>query len=593
MNYPFKLVNNLFLANRNVWLIWIFILLPISGISQQSQVTFKDEQLEKLLRENALKEARVYISQQSIRFDQLTPDQEVYFLNRISQVELMEGSFAEALAQAKKSEAILKKNGESPFWGETYRALCFAYIRNGKLDSALLYAEKLYDFTKVNEDQSLKRAALVAMGNISLQNKSHQKSLDFYLEALQITEKEKQPINLKVDYYNVGLAYAQLNEHTKSNEYLLKAANLAEEDLAWDLVARAYGSIADNFLDLNDFQSQETYLKKANEIAKKIGNTQLLAMGLAGLSESALKLGKYDLAIDWGKKSLEQLKERPLVQLQAKVDSMLYIAYKNKGDFKTALTQFETYDKIRYTLRNQAEKEKLDQLTLEFEVEKKDLLIQNQQISLEEEKAKNLFFIAGILLIGLFAFFVSYINIKNSKTRKFLFKKEREFDEVIQIKNSFIRETETLEPAIESESLLMEDKEHQKLFGEVWQYILDKKLYRNPKLNRQSLINEFGTNRQYLYEAISKNGEDNFRGLVNRFRISEAKEIIDEKTYKNLTIDFSEISEKIGFNSYPTFYRAFKTITGLTPNEYLRELKQDQKIRKQGALSSHFQINDQ
>jgi YesN/AraC family two-component response regulator len=139
----------------------------------------------------------------------------------------------------------------------------------------------------------------------------------------------------------------------------------------------------------------------------------------------------------------------------------------------------------------------------------------------------------------------------------------------------------------------MEDKEHQKLFGEVWQYILDKKLYRNPKLNRQSLINEFGTNRQYLYEAISKNGEDNFRGLVNRFRISEAKEIIDEKTYKNLTIDFSEISEKIGFNSYPTFYRAFKTITGLTPNEYLRELKQDQKIRKQGALSSHFQINDQ
>jgi hypothetical protein len=60
MSHPIKSVLNFFLANRNVWLIWVFLLLPFCGMSQQSQATFKDEQLEKFLRENALKEARAY-----------------------------------------------------------------------------------------------------------------------------------------------------------------------------------------------------------------------------------------------------------------------------------------------------------------------------------------------------------------------------------------------------------------------------------------------------------------------------------------------------------------------------------------------------
>lgn len=559
------------------YILLTFILIGSTSlyIFAQTAQQFKDPQLEEKLRKNQLNEAKTLIDVQLAQQEQLSLEQRVYYLNRKSQAELMQGAFSEALASAKRSEKLLESRPESMLWGDTHRAVCYAYIRTGKLDSALVYAEKLYEFSKKEKDFLFRRAALVAMGNISLQNKGYQKSLDFYLEALSVTESTKDSSNLKIDNYNVGLAYSQLDEHEKSNEFLLKSAQMAEKENAFDLLARAYGTMADNFLAQNNFEAQETYLKKANEIAEKTGNKQLLAMGLANLTEAELRKNNPSKAILLGKESLKNLQDRPIIQLQAKVDSMLYVAFKSTGDYKNALTQLEGYDKTLLTIRNQAQKEKLDQLTLKFEVEKKDLLIQNQATNLEKEKAKTRLLIIGIASISMFGFFVSYINIKNSKTRKVLFRKEKEID----FQLSHIKHLNSSNP--EEDVLLSLDKDseesqdHQKLFREVIQIIQERKLYLDPKFNQQSLLNEFSTNRQYLYQAISKNGDDNFRGLINRFRVNEAKYLISEKIKNTQPIDFAILSEKSGFNSYPTFYRSFKNLTGLTPNEFTKEFKND------------------
>jgi AraC-like DNA-binding protein len=567
---------------RHILLTFLLIGSTTHQIIAQTSQPFKDLQLEETLQKNKVNEAKTLIEVQLAQQELLTLDQRVYYLNRKSQTELLQGAFSESLASAKQSEKLLNSSPQSMLWGETYRAVCYAYIRTGKLDSALLYAEKLYDFSKKENDFKFRRAALVAMGNISLQNKGYQKSLDFYLEALSVTESTQDSSNLKVDNYNIGLAYSQLDEHEKSNEFLLKSAQMAEIENALDLLGRAYGSIADNYLDLKNYEAQETYLRKANKIAEKTGNKQLLAMGLASLTEAALQKNKYSQAIQLAKESLENLQDRPVIQLQAKVDSMLYVAFKSTGDYKNALTQLEGYDKTLLTIRNQAQKEKLDQLTLEFEVEKKDLLIQNQATNLEKEKAKNRLLIIGIASISMFGFFLSYINIKNSKTRKLLFRKEKEIDSQLN-QITHVNSSNPEENILSLDKELEESQDHQKLFREVVQIIQERKLYLDPKFNQQSLLNEFATNRQYLYEAISKNGDDNFRGLINRFRVNEAKYLISEKIKNEMPVDFGTLSEKAGFNSYPTFYRSFKNLTGLTPNEFTKEFKFD--LKNKNSLS--------
>ena len=117
------------------------------------------------------------------------------------------------------------------------------------------------------------------------------------------------------------------------------------------------------------------------------------------------------------------------------------------------------------------------------------------------------------------------------------------------------------------------DKKSQLLFLDAIEIIEKKKLYLDPDLNQKSLALELGTNRQYLYEALNNKGEENFRGLINRLRINEAKKIIEKSIVNGNKINFSAIYEKVGFRSYSTYYRAFKGITGLTPNEYVEEFK--------------------
>ena len=101
------------------------------------------------------------------------------------------------------------------------------------------------------------------------------------------------------------------------------------------------------------------------------------------------------------------------------------------------------------------------------------------------------------------------------------------------------------------------------------------KLFLNPDLDQNTIIKIIGTNKKYLYEAVTQNSDLNFRGIINRLRINEAKSIIEQKIMNQEEINFSSIFSECGFNSNSSFYRTFKTTTGITTHEYAIEYKKE------------------
>ena len=89
------------------------------------------------------------------------------------------------------------------------------------------------------------------------------------------------------------------------------------------------------------------------------------------------------------------------------------------------------------------------------------------------------------------------------------------------------------------------------------------------------MIRILGTNKKYLYQAISENSDSNFRSFLNRYRIDEAKRIIENGIQNTEQINLSEIYTSAGFNTTVSFYRVFKQVTGLTPKEYLNEIRKE------------------
>ena len=98
-------------------------------------------------------------------------------------------------------------------------------------------------------------------------------------------------------------------------------------------------------------------------------------------------------------------------------------------------------------------------------------------------------------------------------------------------------------------------------------------MYLNPNLILEDLNKELSTNKNYLYYAIKSNYEDNFKSLLNEYRINHVKSMIVESVKNNQKIRMEDVQESSGFQSTASFFRVFKSKTGLTPSEYAEQVK--------------------
>jgi len=98
---------------------------------------------------------------------------------------------------------------------------------------------------------------------------------------------------------------------------------------------------------------------------------------------------------------------------------------------------------------------------------------------------------------------------------------------------------------------------------------MDDGLYREPGLSIAGLAERLDTPEHRLRALINqKLGYRNFSAFLNRHRIAEAREKLVEKESVDLPV--LTIAMDLGYNSLPTFNRAFRTETGTTPSEFRR-----------------------
>lgn len=92
----------------------------------------------------------------------------------------------------------------------------------------------------------------------------------------------------------------------------------------------------------------------------------------------------------------------------------------------------------------------------------------------------------------------------------------------------------------------------------------------NPNLTLQSLSSELGLHSNTISQTINEGLNKSFSDFVNEYRIRAVIGKLNSEEFSNLTI--LGIAYESGFNSKTTFNRAFKKVTGKTPNTYKKEL---------------------
>jgi AraC-like DNA-binding protein len=102
------------------------------------------------------------------------------------------------------------------------------------------------------------------------------------------------------------------------------------------------------------------------------------------------------------------------------------------------------------------------------------------------------------------------------------------------------------------------------------------RLWLDPGLSLTLLAQHCGIAPKTLSAVLNQHLEKTFNEFVNEYRIDAVKERLRQPQSRELTI--AGLAYECGFNSLPTFQRAFKSITGLTPKEWM--LKNAQPLIK-------------
>ncbi|MCC9065797.1 helix-turn-helix domain-containing protein [Flavobacterium piscisymbiosum] len=91
-------------------------------------------------------------------------------------------------------------------------------------------------------------------------------------------------------------------------------------------------------------------------------------------------------------------------------------------------------------------------------------------------------------------------------------------------------------------------------------------IYTDSTLNREKVAEKLGISAGYVSQIVNTITGDNFANYINQYRVEAVKEMISNSEYENYNL--LTIGLESGFTSKTTFYKAFKKVTGQTPNEY-------------------------
>lgn len=94
----------------------------------------------------------------------------------------------------------------------------------------------------------------------------------------------------------------------------------------------------------------------------------------------------------------------------------------------------------------------------------------------------------------------------------------------------------------------------------------DGRIYTDSTLSREKIAEELGISAGYVSQIVNTVTGDNFTNYINHYRIEAVKEMILNSEYENYNL--LTMGLESGFTSKTTFYKAFKKVTGQTPNEY-------------------------
>lgn len=347
-----------------------------------------------------------------------------------------------------------------------------------------------------------------------------------------------------------------------------------------------------------EFEQAIVDLKKSIDYTDSLYMSQRHAFNsYSCIANTFAMMERYDSAIVYMKRSEKIALENAYPTILKETYRTLGDYLEKAGDTISSLNYKVRYQEIRDSIFNPEEFGRIKDMQSFYELDKIEKQV--HQLSVEKKQKNRLLMIAAITLtvILLLLFGLFHQNRKLVAKNQNLFQKNLKIIKSEEVEKGIRKDYEAKLREYERQLREIPVTDKQKIEeGEKTRYrkselsdeyrtqlarlilnIMDnsKEIF-TPDFSLERLASLVSSNTNYVSKVINEQFQKNFNMLLNEYRIREAsKRILDVENYGNLT--FEGIAIQLGYNSRTSFNRSFKSITGLTPSEYLK-IARDSKL---------------
>lgn len=445
-----------------------------------------------------------------------------------------------------------------------------AYNLLMQLDSAILLTQEVIEFAELKKEMDLLISANVNLGMMLNKNGAYREAKASFLRANALTDRTNSR-RMAISLLNIALCNLNLKEYEEALIKVDSGLYYAKKSQILPIIAHTLGLKSDILHAQKNYALWEPTLDSAISVSLQAGNTVQATYGIIAKFDHYISTKNFPKALYFGNKALSILENGDQFPLLQKNYKGLYTVYKAVGNDAQALLFLEKYLSLKDSLDNSRYNQKIQELNLKFEVAEKESKILQQEVQIRKDRIWLISLVFGLFVLSSLVFFVAWKNALHKKNIQIFFKKERELETEVARLTKILPLSPT-NKAVTDDS----DQDSSEFYIQRIHSLMEReKWYLNPDFSREDLAQLLGTNRSYLSQAINNIEGGGFRMLINKYRVSEAKSLIWEIAKKKSEIPLTNIWELTGFNSNQSFYRVFKSLTNLTPKEYLEQVNQE------------------
>lgn len=314
------------------------------------------------------------------------------------------GKFDESFLVVDSAKRVAEKINyyKGRFFAES--SLANLFRRRAKYDSSLVHYMNALNISEQNKDDTLIAKAYNGLGNYYTTLHDIPKAEKFHLQALEIRKKLGDPYDLYSNYENLGIINRELENYDKALFYYLKARHYAEITKDSSDLAFSDNDIGAAYSKKGDVVNGELYLKRSIAIRERMGEMNELAYTYNYLGEN------YERKKDFLNAELN-IKKALAIAKQIENNKQVYEAFESLSDFYSRNKKYDSayaylvkYRFFRDSLAKKDNAEIIAELNTKYESEKKERKIQEQQYEIRNRNTYIAVISALLLLLALLGY---------------------------------------------------------------------------------------------------------------------------------------------------------------------------------------------